>query len=323
MASVFGELLSDASQVFIMSHRMADFDSVGSAIGVCCMARAKQKRARIVIDLETCIATNIIDKIMLHPEYKDVFISVQQAILEADNKTLLVVVDTSRPDKVESESLLLSCTSIAVIDHHRRATNFIENAVMNFHEPYASSTSELVAEMMQYRVERNDILRVEAESLLAGIVLDTKGFTINTGSGTFDSAAYLKRAGADAAVVKQLLQSDMDIATARYELLRMSKMYKSGIALASSDREHNRISIAQAADEMLGIKGVHTSFVIAKDGDTIYVSGRSIGDVNVQVILEKLGGGGSQATAGLQVQDKSIDEVVAELKKSIDKYLKR
>jgi len=323
MASVFGELLSDASQVFVMSHKMADFDSVGSAIGVCCMARAKQTKARIVIDIDTCIATNIIDKVRQFPEYKDIFISVQEAILAADSKTLLVVVDTSRPDKVESESLLLSCTSIAVIDHHRRATNFIENAVMNFHEPYASSTSELVAEMMQYRVERTDILRVEAEALLAGIVLDTKGFTINTGSGTFDSAAYLKRAGADAAVVKQLLQSDMDIATARYELLHLSKMYKNGIALAFSESEHNRISIAQAADEMLGIKGVNTSFVVARDGDTIYVSGRSIGDVNVQVILEKLGGGGSQATAGLQVQDKSIDQVVAELKKSIDKYLKR
>jgi len=323
MASVFGELLGDASKVFIMSHKYADFDSIGSAIGICCMARAKQTQVRIIVDMETCIARNIIDMVRQYPEYKDVFISAQDAILEADSKTLLVVVDTSRPEKVESESLLLSCTSIAVIDHHRRASDFIDNAVLNFHEPYASSTSELVAEMMQYRVERDDILNAEAEALLAGIVLDTKGFTINTGSGTFDAAAYLKRAGADAAAVKRILQSDMEVATARYELLRLARMYKDGIAIASGETEQSRISIAQAADEMLGIKGVHTSFVAARDGEIIYVSGRSIGDVNVQVILEKLGGGGSQATAGLQVKGKSVDEVVVELKQAIDDYLKK
>ncbi|MDR2569703.1 MAG: DHH family phosphoesterase [Oscillospiraceae bacterium] len=323
MASAFGELLSDASKVFIMSHKMADFDSIGSAMGICCMARAKKTPAYIVVDMETCIAQNIVNLAMRHPEYKDVFISGQDAILMADNKTLLVIVDTSRPEKVESESLLLSCMRVAVIDHHRRAEDYIENALLNFHEPYASSSSELVAEMMQYLVDRNDILRTEAEALLAGIALDTKGFAINTGSGTFDAAAYLKRAGADPAAVKQILQSDMEIATARYELLRLAQLYKGGIALAYNDKEQCRISIAQAADEMLGIQGIHTSFAIARDGDTVYVSGRSIGDVNVQVILEKLGGGGSQATAGLQVTDKSVDTVVTELKKAIDGYLRR
>ena len=323
MASVFGELLSDASKVFVMSHKMADYDSIGSAVGVACMARAKHTTVRIVVNMETCIAENIVEMLQQFPEYRNVFITAQEAIVELDSKTLLVIVDTSRPEKVESESLLLSCTNIAVIDHHRRASDFIENAVLNFHEPYASSTSEMVAEMMQYRVERDDIMRAEAEALLAGIVLDTKGFTINTGSGTFDSAAYLKRAGADAAAVKRLLQSDMDVATDRYDLLRLAEIYKNGIALAFSSKEHSRISIAQASDEMLGIKGVHTSFVIAKSGDTVYVSSRSISDINVQVILEPLGGGGSQSTAGLQSTDKSVDEIVAELKKSIDSYLKK
>ena len=323
MASAFGELLGDASKVFIMSHKMADFDSIGSAIGVCCMARAKKKDAYIVVDMDTCIATNIIDVIKQLPEYKDVFIPVQEAILEADNKTLLVITDTSRPEKVESESLLLSCTRVAVIDHHRRASEYIENAVLNFHEPYASSTSELITEMMQYLVEKDELLREEAVALLAGIVLDTKGFTINTGSGTFDAAAYLKRAGADVSAVKRILQSDIQIATARYELLRNASVYKEGIALAYSDGKQCRISIAQAADELLEIKGVHTSFVIALDADTVYVSGRSIGDVNVQVILEKLGGGGSQATAGLQVTGKSVEAVVTELKQAIDDYLKK
>jgi len=323
MASAFGELLGDASKVLIMSHKMADFDSMGSAIGVCCIARAKHKRVHIVVDRTTCVANNIIDLVTQSPQYQDVFLTPQEAILEADRKTLLVVVDTSRPEKVESESLLLSCTRVAVIDHHRRAAEYIENSLLNFHEPYASSASELVTEMMQYLVEKDDILRFEAEALLAGIVLDTKGFSINTGSGTFDAAAYLKRAGADAAAVKLILQSDMEIATARYELLRLANVYKSGVALAYSEKQLGRISIAQAADELLGIKGVNTSFVIGKDGNIVYVSGRSIGNVNVQVILEKLGGGGSQATAGLQVTDKSVDEVVADLKQSIDEYLKK
>ena len=323
MASAFGELLSDASKVFVMSHKIADFDSIGSAIGICCIARTKKKQVRIVVDLETCSAKNIVEEIRLLPDYKDVFISVQDAILEADNKTLLVITDTSRPEKVESESLLLSCTRVAVIDHHRRAADFIENAVLNFHEPYASSTSELVTEMMQYLVERENIMRIEAEALLAGIVLDTKGFTVNTGSGTFDTAAYLKRAGADVSAVKQILQSDIEVAIARYELLRSAEIYKAGIALASSRSDQCRISIAQAADELLGIKGVHTSFVVAKDKDIVHVSGRSIGNINVQVILEKLGGGGSQATAGLQITDKSVDEVLDDLKKAIDDYVKK
>ena len=323
MASAFGELLSDASKIFIMGHKIADYDSLGAAIGVCCIARAKRTPARIVLNRKTVIAQNAVDLVAGYPEYKNVFISEQDALLQADSKTLLVVVDTGRPDKVESEPLLLSCTRIAVIDHHRRAANYIDNAVLNFHEPYASSTSELVTEMMQYLVERDDILRVEAEALLAGIVLDTKGFAINTGSGTFDMAAFLKRVGADVATVKRLLQSDIDIATSRSDLMSIAELYTDGVVIAASEDIHSRVSIAQAADELLNIKGVHTSFVAARDGDIVFVSGRSIGDVNVQVILEKLGGGGSQATAGLQVMDKSVHEVMEELKNEIDDYLKK
>jgi c-di-AMP phosphodiesterase-like protein len=253
-------------------------------------------------------------------EYKGVFISEQEALLEADSKTLLVVVDTSRPDKVESEPLLLSCTRIAVVDHHRRAATYIDNAVLNFHEPHASSTSELVTEMIQYLLSSDSIFRAEAEALLAGIVLDTKGFAINTGSATFDAASFLQRVGADAAAVKRLLQSDIETATARYALIREAAIYKEGIALASCDTVQNRISIAQAADELLNVKGVHTSFVAAQDGEDVFVSGRSIGRVNVQVILEKLGGGGSQSTAGLHVRGASVGQVIGDLKKAIDSY---
>ena len=322
MASAFGELLGDASKVFIMGHKYADFDSVGAAIGVCCVARAKHKTARIVIDLASNNAQNTIDMVMQFPEYMGVFITEQEAILEADSKSLLVVVDTSRPDKVESEPLLLSCSRIAVVDHHRRAAAYIENAVLNFNETRASSTSELVTEIIQYLINMEDILNVEAEALLAGIVLDTKGFAINTDSGTFDAAAFLQRAGADAASVKRLLQTDIKTATARYSLMREAILYKDGIALATSNEIQSTLIIAQAADEILNISGVHTSFVAASDGEDVFVSGRSIGRVNVQFILEKLGGGGSQSTAGLQVSDTTVEKVVSDLKKAIDEYLK-
>ena len=323
MANAFGELLSDASTIFIMGHKPADFDSVGAAVGVCCIARAKRKTARIVIDLDNHHAHPLIDIVMQAPEFRGVFISEQEAIVRADSKSLLVVVDTSRPDKVESNSLLLSCTRIAVIDHHRRAADYIENAVLNFHDPHASSSSELVAEMMQYLVEKSDILKVEAEALLAGVVLDTKGFAINTGSGTFDIAAYLRRAGADAASVKKIMQTDIETATARYAIMHGAAVYRDGIALASSEEPRSRVSIAQAADELLNITGVHTSFVAAKDGDNVFVSGRSIGGVNVQLILETLGGGGSQSTAGCQISGATVGRVMEDLKQAIDKYFDR
>jgi len=321
MASAFWELLGDATNVLVMGHKISDFDSIGAAAGVCCIARAKRKPARIVVDFEDNPAQPLIDMVMQAPEYRGVFISEQNAILTADSKTLLVVVDSSRPEKVESESLLLSCTRIAVIDHHRRAADYIENAALNFIEPYASSTAELVTEMLQHLVVGDGILSVEAEALLVGIVLDTKGFSINTGSGTFDAASFLRRMGADGAVVKRLMQSDIETATEKYSLMREAEIYRNGFALAASNEERSTVSIAQASDELLNVRGVNASFVVAPNGGCVFVSGRSIKDVNVQLILEKLGGGGSQSTAGLQVHDASVEQVVSDLKRTIDEYI--
>jgi len=322
MASAFGELLADASTVFIMGHKLADFDSIGAAVGVCCIARIKNVRARIVIDLKNNYAQSLIDLIVQLPEYRDVFISEQDAILESDSKSLLVVVDTTRPEKVESMTLLISCTRIAVIDHHRRASDYIENAVLNFHETSASSTSELVTEMLQYLIaDRNDVMREEAVALLTGITLDTKGFSINTGGRTFDAAAFLRRTGADSATVKRLMQTDIAIATARYDIMRSATIYRDGVALASSSETQSRVSIAQAADELLNLSGVNTSFVAASEGSDVFVSGRSNEGLNVQVVLEKLGGGGSRSTAGLQVRNSSVEKVVKDLKKAIDEYI--
>jgi c-di-AMP phosphodiesterase-like protein len=321
MANAFGELMSDASAVFIMGHKYTDLDSMGAAVGICCIARKRGKRAYIVLDTDTNLAETLVNRLRQNQEYKGIFISAQDAILVADSKSLLVVVDTNRPEQVESEALLLSCNHVAVIDHHRRAATYIENATLNYHEPYASSASELVTEMLQYLVDQADILRIEAESLLAGIVLDTKSFAIRTGSRTFDAAAYLRRSGADTTDVKRLLQSDFETTMAKYAIIRGARIYRPGIAIAYTEGAENRVIIAQAADELLNIAGIQASFVISGLGDDMFISARSIGNVNVQVIMEKLGGGGNQSTAGTQISGTTKTKVMESLTSAIDKYI--
>ena len=321
MANSLAELLSDASRVFIMGHKHADLDTVGSAVGLCCAARKRGRQANIVLDLNENSAKDLIQRMQTMPEYDGVFISPESAILAADGKSLLVIVDTNRPEQVESEALLLSCNRIAVIDHHRRASTYIQNAALSFHEPYASSAAELVTELLQYIVEQSDILRFEAEALLAGIVLDTKNFTLCTGGRTFDAAAFLRRAGADTAEVKRLLQTDIKTAMQRYAIIQKAKVYKNGIAIAAPETAEDRIIAAQAADELLNISGIQASFVVFPEVDTINISARSIGDINVQVVTEKLGGGGNKATAGAQIPGKTLKEVVRELLDAIDQYL--
>ena len=321
MASSLSELMRDASKIFVMGHKHADLDSVGAAIGVCCAARGLGKKARIVIDAESSVAKELINRALTLPEYQDAFINPQDAILEVDAQSLLVIVDTNRPEQVESESILMSCNRVAVIDHHRRAATYIQNAALSLHEPYASSACELVTELLQYMVEQSDILRFEAEALLSGIVLDTKNFTLRTGGRTFDAAAFLRRAGADTVDVKQLLQTDMASAKARYAIVQKARVYKAGIAIAAPDKAENRIIAAQAADELLNIAGIQASFVVFPSEETIDVSGRSIGDINVQVIVEKLGGGGNKNAAGAQISGKTQKEVVRDLLTAIDQYL--
>ncbi len=321
MANSLSELMRDASRIFVMGHRFADLDSVGSAIGLCCAARSLGKKAKIVINMETQVSQPLIDKFLPLPEYQDAFIDPQAALLAADGSTLLIIVDTNRPDQVESQPLLQSCNKVAVIDHHRRAADYIQNVALSFHEPYASSASELVTELLQYMVEQSDILRLEAEALLAGIVLDTKNFTLRTGGRTFDAAAFLRRAGADTSDVKHLLQSDLKSAMEKYSMVQKARIYKSGIAIAAPDSADNRVVAAQAADELLNISGIQASFVVFPFEEKINISARSLGDINVQVILEKLGGGGNKSTAGAQIGGKTQREVVSDLLSAIDKYL--
>ncbi len=321
MASSLGELMRSASRIFIMGHKFADLDSVGSAVGLCCAARSLGRQANIVIDMETQVSQPLINRVLTLPEYREVFVNPQEALLQMDGSTLLIIVDTNRPDQVESLPLLQSCNRVAVIDHHRRAADYIQNVALSFHEPYASSASELVTELLQYMVEQSDILRIEAEALLAGIVLDTKNFTLRTGGRTFDAAAFLRRAGADTTDVKHLLQSDFKSAVAKYSIVQKARIYKSGIAIAAAENVDSKVTAAQASDELLNISGIQASFVVFPLGDTVNISARSLGDINVQVILERLGGGGNKSTAGAQISGKSLKDVVTELLTAIDKYL--
>ena len=323
MANALSALVSDSSQVFIMGHRSPDNDCIGAAAGVCALCRKNGVPVHIIKEAAPPPAQELIDRLSPLPEYQDCFLTAQEALLIADSRSLAVVVDTNRPDQVQAAELLESCNRVAVIDHHRRAATYIEGAALNYHEPYASSASEMVTELLQYIVEPNQILRSEAEALLAGIVLDTKNFTMRTGGRTFEAAAFLRRSGADTAEVKKLYQNDLADTVAKYALIQNAQLYRDHIALAVSRQPVGRIIAAQAADELLNIMGIDTSFVIAPEGDKVNLSARSMGDTNVQVILEKLGGGGNAAAAGGQVSGQSVDEVAQELKEAIDQYFEK
>ena len=323
MANALSALVSDSSQVFIMGHRSPDNDCIGAAAGVCALCRKNGVPVHIIKEAAPPPAQELIDRLSPLPEYQDCFLTAQEALLIADSRSLAVVVDTNRPDQVQAAELLESCNRVAVIDHHRRAATYIEGAALNYHEPYASSASEMVTELLQYIVEPNQILRSEAEALLAGIVLDTKNFTMRTGGRTFEAAAFLRRSGADTAEVKKLYQNDLADTVAKYALIQNAQLYRDHIALAVSPQPVNRIIAAQAADELLNIMGIDTSFVVAPDGDKVNLSARSMGDTNVQVILEKLGGGGNAAAAGGQVSGQSVDEVAQALKEAIDQYFEK
>lgn len=265
VANTLAELMRDSSKVFVMGHRFADLDSVGAAVGVCCIARKCGVKADIVIDINKNASHALIDMMRSEPEYRDCFISPQDALLRSDGRTLLVIVDTNRPEQVENAELLSVCSKVAVIDHHRVAATYIQNAALGFTDPSASSACELVVELMEELVEQSDILKCEADAILSGIVLDTKSFTIRTGDRTFDAAAYLRRAGADTSEVKKLLQTGMEDTIARYKIMQSAELYRK-IAIAAPTEPQDRIVVAQAADELLNISGVDASVVVAPDG---------------------------------------------------------
>ena len=284
MASSLSELITQSSRVFIMGHKMADLDALGAAAGVACLCRKKGKKANIVMDPDANACGQLLAQLQPLAEYHDLFLTGQEALLAADPKSLLVVVDTNRPDQVECKPLLESIRRVVVIDHHRRAADYIDQA------------------------------------LLAGIVLDTKNFGVRTSSRTFEAAAFLRRIGADTVAVKKLFQNDLSATVARYRIIQNARLYRGSIAIAALDYTVTRTLAAQAADELLNISGIDTSFVLYPQDGVTYISARSLGDANVQVILEPLGGGGNAATAGAQVKNHTVQQTLDELLQSINKF---
>ena len=320
MANALGELMDEARQIYVMGHKFTDMDSVGAASAVCCIARKRGVKIHMVIDLDNTAARALVERLRKEPEYKDVFINPQEAILRADNRTLLVLVDTNRPEQAEDRALLEACNHVAVIDHHRRAATYVQNADLSFIEPYASSVCELMTEILQVVVEPSDILRCEAEAMLSGIVLDTKNFTLRTGERTFDAAAFLRRTGADTTEVKKLLQTDMKHTVEKYSILQSARLYRN-IAVAAPQTPQDRIVAAQAADELLNVSGVDASMVVYPTDSGVFISARSIGDLNVQMIMEKLGGGGNRNAAAAQLDGLELNAAVDKLYAAVDEYL--
>ena len=320
VANALSQLIRDSSQVLVMGHKNGDMDAVGAAAGMVCAARVKGKPVHIVVDRQHNMASELIDRLTAEPEYKDVFISAEDAMVMCDFNTLLIVVDVNRPGYVESDALLQSINKVAVIDHHRRAADYIENAVVSLHEPYASSASELVSELLQYMVPTSEILTSEAEAMLAGIYLDTKGFSTRTGVRTFEAAAYLRRAGAEASAVKRLFQSSFNQYMERQKLISSARDCGEGVIFAVTEEEVDRVAAAQAADELLSIIGTRASVVAFRNGNDMAVSARAAGQVNVQLLMERLGGGGNHSAAGAQLRNTTPEEADRMITEAISGY---
>lgn len=321
VANALAELLGSSSNVIVMGHLFPDLDVSGAAAGLAAIVRGRGIPCHIIRDTEPCPADEMLDRLAQLPQYEGVFLNSEKALELLDERTLLIVVDTNRPEQVQSPQLLKAAGRVVLVDHHRRAATYIEKTILSFEDPYASSASELSAELMQHLLEPGGLLRVEAEAVLAGIVLDTKNFTLRTGSRTFEAGAFLRRAGADTTEVRKLFQTDLGGAMARYDIVRRAKLYQDGVGIAVTDAITDRITAAKAADEMLGIADIAASFVLfPTDEQTVMLSARSIGDVNVQIIVEQLGGGGNAAAAGAQMKGISLREAESRLQAAIDAY---
>lgn len=324
VATALRELMRDCGNVIIMGHSFADIDSVGASVGICRIAKNFGKEANIVVSKRSEMVTRMIEKLEANPLYEGVFVQPQAAMSLVGDKTLLVIVDTHNPDYVDSRTVLEACARVVVIDHHRRGANFVENPSLVFHEPYASSACEMVTEILSYLDDSNRLIKEEANMLLAGIILDTKSFTMKTGVRTFEAASYLKRAGADTIDAKLLFRTDMESYQSKIAFISAAETYRDVCVIAASENEDGRLTketFAQSVDEMLNISDVRAAFGLAVFGEQVHVSARSYGAMNVQTILEKLGGGGHQTVAGAQISGATLDEVREKLQREIDEVL--
>ena len=314
--------MQEADQVIVMGHTNSDIDAMGSCFGIYRLAKTIGRQAYVVNNTSGFSVDNFIEAAKSEEEYKDIIINKEKAINIITKETLLVVVDTHKTTYVEVPELLEKTNKIVVIDHHRRSTDFIENSILTFHEVYASSACELVTELLEYSENEINLTQLETEGLYAGIMMDTKNFTFKTGVRTFEAAAYLRKCGVDIIKVKKWFQSDLETYNKISEIVANAEITNDTIGISVYDKvdSNSNVICAKAADELLTISDITASFVIGNLGNKICISGRSIGDINVQLILEKLGGGGHITLAGAQVEGMTIEEVKQELIIRINEY---
>lgn len=322
IAFALRELIDQATEVIIMGHKNCDIDCLGAALGIYSIATKREKEAFIVLNKSNSNIEGMISKIEKDKAYERLFISTGGALEKISKKTLLVIVDTHKPGFTEAPDLIKYTEQIVVIDHHRRGVDYLQNAVLTYQETYASSTCELVTEILQYVDENIKLAPLEAEALYAGIVVDTKNFTFKTGVRTFEAAAFLRRQGVDTVSVKQMFQNDLDTYIYISNVVKDAQLYNENVAISACppDMKNATVIAAQAADQLINLKGLKASFVLCNTNDGISISGRSLGDMNVQVVMEKLGGGGHLTFAGAQLQGVSTSEAIEKLKQSIDEY---
>lgn len=323
-AYAFRELIEECDKVIIMGHKLQDLDSLGAGIGVYTCARLYDKAAHIIIsDITTTIKALYDNMLSLERYPDDLFVSGSEAISYITDQTLLVVVDVNRPSYTEYPEIFKHIKNVVVFDHHRVGAEHIENPVLSYVEPYASSTCEMVTEILRYISDKVKLNPIEADALFAGITVDTKNFNVKTGVKTFEAAAFLRRNGADVVRVRKLFKNDMQSYKARATAVRDAEIYRENMAISvcPSDISNPTLIAAQAADELLNIAGIKASFVLTEVSETIYISARSLDDINVQLIMEKLGGGGHLSVAGAQLKDNTTEGAIEILKETIDEYL--
>lgn len=322
-ADALWELIGGASDVLVMGHKQADFDSLGAAMGICPIARTMGKSCHIVMNTVTAGIRSLHSRIVQTEGYEKIFITGEEAYNYLTEKTLLIITDTHRYEMTEHPPLIDKAKKVVLFDHHRKSTDFIDKAVLIYHEPYASSTCELVTEMIQYFGEKIKLKPIEADALLAGITVDTKNFCMKTGAITFEAAAFLRRNGGDSIRVRKLFQNDIFSYKTKATIVRNAEIFQEqyAISVCEEEGEDALLVTAQAADELLNVKGVTASFVCCPKEDAVYISARSFGEVNVQLIMEKLGGGGHLSVSGAQVHNASIGEVTEQLKNAIKQYI--
>lgn len=325
-AQALRELMETRERIIVMGHNLSDADCLGASVGVFCAGREIGKPVNIVIDTITSSMRPVVESFTEKGEYPDdMFITSEQALNLCNENTLIMVVDTNRPSYVECPGLLYKNKNIVVIDHHRQVEEIIENPILSYIEPYASSASEMIAEVLQYFAEKININPTEADCIYAGILIDTNNFMTKTGVRTFEAAAFLRRNGAEVTRVRKMLRENMETYKARAEIVRNAAVYRDAFAIAECEPDGNLESPtvvgAQAANELLNIVGIKASFVLTKYMDKIFISSRSIDEIDVQSIMARLGGGGHVNIAGAQIQNRTLDEVREDLEATIDKML--